>query len=54
MGILSKRDLIRRIMVGEMLINPDKKDVIGKCLSKSKGTEGFLKCTRAYFEKFGV
>ena len=51
MTILSKRDMIRRIMVGEMLINPDKKDLIGKCLSKSKKTEGFLLCARAYFEK---
>jgi len=32
MDVLSKGELIKRIMLGEMLINPDEKELIEKCL----------------------
>jgi len=32
MGILSKAELIKRIMIGEMLINPEEKELVVQCL----------------------
>lgn len=48
MGILSKGDLIRRIMIGEMLINPNEKKQISQSLRNPAKLEDFFK---KYFKK---
>jgi hypothetical protein len=52
MGILSKAELIRRIMIGEMLINPSEEELIVQNLLNhdSKKAEELLE---QYFEKVG-
>lgn len=52
MGILSKAELIKRIMIGEMLINPSEEELIVQNLLNrdSKKAEELLKL---YFEKVG-
>jgi deoxycytidine triphosphate deaminase len=52
MGILSKVELVRRIMIGEMLINPNEEKLIVQNLLNrdSKKAEELLKL---YFEKVG-
>ena len=51
MGILSKTDVIKRIMIGEMLINPDQREVISQNLQNSATLENFFK---EYFEKLAL
>ena len=47
MGILSKTSIIRRIMIGEMLINPSEKKLILQCLSNPEDEEK----TKEYFRR---
>ena len=47
MGVLSRTDIIKRIMIGEMLINPSEKKLILKYLSNPRDEEIFTR----YFEK---
>jgi len=47
MAILSKTNIIRRIMIGELLINPNKKTLILQCLSNPRDKKNF----KEYFDK---
>ena len=48
MGVLSKEDLIRRIMIGEMLIYPKEREQIAECLPNSEDAE---RKRKEYFKK---
>ncbi len=51
MATLSKMELIRRIMIGEMLINPEAKESIQKCLSPAtKKTKDIEDSFKEYFK----
>lgn len=47
MGVLSKTDIISRIMIGEMLMNPSEKKLILQCLSDPRNEKKIKK----YFDK---
>ena len=51
MGVLSKAEIIRRIMIGEMLINSADKKLVVECLCNPKEAEDIF---RQHFEKIAA